>query len=378
MQWALVGGLGEAGTAFALFGVLLIIATVITAIGAAIEATSIPVISSGLASIWRGITSPVVNWLNGAANELLADAQWWLRGIGWTLEQMFAGVKDLGSVLTGHIDYLHNTAIPAAAAHAQSTATGYTNSQTITINNEIAAARTDAHNVTTRAAAQQAVKEADAVSSVRSQLTALSADNLIKAQDYADTVRTAAEHYALQQVTVTGNALTDSIGAVEAYLEGLISTRPGATGAAGTRGATGATGAAGSTGATGVAGTAGSTGTLAGDIAIPTGAAVPNVDINDIVAGTAVISIGAAVAVIAREFEQCAVTSCAGNNNFGNLLNDALGLAGLAAFASFLSSAIDSPGPTVAADYAELGQKIQSVIGASTDVWSAIESVIDI
>ncbi|HEY1716209.1 MAG TPA: hypothetical protein VGG07_25150 [Solirubrobacteraceae bacterium] len=378
MQWALVGGLGEAGTAFALFGLLLIVATLITAIGAAIEATSIPIVSSGLASIWRGLTGPVVNWLNGAANELLSDAQWWMRGIGWMLTQMFDGVKDAVNAVVGNVEYLYNTAIPAATAHAKSSAAGYTNAQTVTINNEIAAARTDAHNITTKAAAQAAVKEAEAVSTVHRQLVALSADNLIKAQDYADTVQGTAEHYTRTQVDAAARALTGSLGAVEAYLEGLISTRPGATGATGKAGTTGATGAAGTTGATGAAGTSAGTGTLAGDIAIPTGAAVPDVSIEDIVAGTAVVSIGAAVAVIAREFEECAVTSCAGNNNFGNLLNAALGLISLADLAVFLNAVISNPATAVTTYKDQIQSDVQGVVGASTDVWTAIESVLGI
>lgn len=66
-----------------------------------------------------------------------------------------------------------------------------------------------------------------------------------------------------------------------------------------------------------------------------------------------VAGIGAAVAALASEFESCAVTSCAGKNNFGNLLQDALGVSSFVVLAEFIKQAINDP---VAAEHIFAGQ----------------------
>jgi hypothetical protein len=56
-----------------------------------------------------------------------------------------------------------------------------------------------------------------------------------------------------------------------------------------------------------------------------------------------VAAAAAAVAAITAEYESCAVRTCSGNNNFSNLLQDALGVASFAVFAEWIKGAITDP-----------------------------------
>jgi hypothetical protein len=98
----------------------------------------------------------------------------------------------------------------------------------------------------------------------------------------------------------------------------------------------------------------------------------------DYVTPAALAAVGAAVAAITTEFEQCAVRTCAGQNNFTSLLKDALGFASLAEIGVFLAKLINDP---VGAE-AEYGAVFAGIARPLTtgggDIWQAIESVLSL
>lgn len=84
-------------------------------------------------------------------------------------------------------------------------------------------------------------------------------------------------------------------------------------------------------------------GTLQGEIASEAQTFAGDLSNLQTVLTAAIASSIAGVAAQVAELEECAVTECEGPNNFGNLLQDALGIADFAAFAAFVAEAINSP-----------------------------------
>ena len=137
-------------------------------------------------------------------------------------------------------------------------------------------------------------------------------------------------------------------------------------------------GAQGAQGVQGVPGAVGAAGAAAGAIAIPTGFDIPQgLTVEDITTG-AVVGVGTAVAVIAREVEQCMVRSCSGPNNLSNLLQDILGFASLAEVAVFLQQVVSDPRGAEASIEPYLKSTVQGLVAAPNDIWGAIESVLGI
>lgn len=91
-----------------------------------------------------------------------------------------------------------------------------------------------------------------------------------------------------------------------------------------------------------------------------------------------VAGIAGAVAAVASEFESCAVTSCDGPNNLGNLLKGILGFASLAELGVFLSKVINDPA-AAEAEYAGIFTGlVDPFITGGGDIWSALESVLSL
>lgn len=334
MQWALVGGFGEAGAAA--FCALLLTGAIylIRAIAAALPKINLGFFTIDLPRYFNAVAQPIESWLVGATNELWADAEWWMRGIGWTLTQMFDGMRDLFEHQAGFIDHIHNAVIPQAGAHALSAAATYANEQSATLRRDISAARADFAKLAQADSDAEYAKAERALATVHHELVAISATGVRTAEKYAD-----------REV---------------AKLRDYVNSLPHVTGA---------------TGAAGAAGTAGVSG---GAVALPDVPAILGISDIPLSLVGAVTAVGTAVVALAKEFDTCAVRSCAGPNNLQNLLNDILGLGELAAFASFLDDAINHPGQ-VEKEYADKFRSIyETVTGAGGGVVSELEAVLSL
>lgn len=186
MQWALVGGLGEAGAAALLALLCIAVSYMLVAIGKAIEATSVPIISSGLAKVWNAITGPVVSWLVGATDELWSDAEWWMRNISVAFDWMWDDIKGAFATDAAFISHLFNTVIPDAAGHAVSSAAGFVNQEISTLHRDIADATTAIERVASGDAARALAKAEGFAGTIKASLTKLVAHDLTIGERYAD------------------------------------------------------------------------------------------------------------------------------------------------------------------------------------------------
>lgn len=246
-------------------------------IAVAIEATSIPIVSSGLASIWRGITNPVVSWLVGATNELWSDAAWWMHGLAWTFTEMFDVVKNALVTAFDYYDHLLTSVIPGAAAQAVRDAGTFTGQQVDAIASDIADATRTIEKVATGDAARALAKAEGVAATVKGDLVRIVAHDLTVGEKYADAEIAKLRGYVDGAIAGIHLPTLESIGAAPAALVGTVAAA------------------------------------------------------------------AAAVAAITAEYESCAVRTCSGNNNFSNLLQDALGVASFAVFAEWIKGAITDP-----------------------------------
>lgn len=83
--------------------------------------------------------------------------------------------------------------------------------------------------------------------------------------------------------------------------------------------------------------------TLQGEISIDNANIGTLQEATSITIPAAIAAVATGVATITSEFERCAVTTCDGPNNFRNLLNEALGLAGAVDIVAFLAAAAKDP-----------------------------------
>jgi hypothetical protein len=93
---------------------------------------------------------------------------------------------------------------------------------------------------------------------------------------------------------------------------------------------------------------------------------------------TAVVGVGAAAVAITSEFDSCAVTTCAGPNQLQGLLGSLLGLVGLAEFGAFLEQVITNPAGAEQQYSSLFAGIVTPLVSGGGDVWSAIESVLDL
>lgn len=187
MPFAL-GGIELGGLALAFFAFLLCVGVsyMLVAIGKAIEATSIPVVSSGLASIWRTITNPVVNLLVAATNALWSDVEWWGRGIAWLATTLFADIKADLLWDAGQIDHLFNSVIPNAAKTVAGDSARFVGQEIATLHRDIAEATTAIERAATGDAARALAKAEGFAGTIKASLTKLVAHDLTAAEKFAD------------------------------------------------------------------------------------------------------------------------------------------------------------------------------------------------
>lgn len=224
MQWALVGGLGEAGIA-ALCALLCIAITyMLVSIGKAIEATSIPVVSSGLASIWRTITQPVVSLLVAATDNLWSDAEWWMRNIATAFDWIWDDIKGALATDAGFISHLFNTVIPQAASHVGSVAAGYVNQEIQTLHRDISDATTAIERTASGDAARALAKAEGFAGTIKASLTKLVAHDLTVGERYADTAVAGVKSYVDSEIAKIHLPTLESIGAAPAALVGTVAT----------------------------------------------------------------------------------------------------------------------------------------------------------
>ena len=318
MPWALVGGLGEAGAAALLALLCIAIVYLLRAIAAVLPRINLVVATVDLGKIFSDITSPVVAWLVGATNELWSDAEWWMRGIAYVATAIFDDVKGALQTDAAFIAHLYNEVIPAAASHAQGTATNFTTQETKAITNDISSVHVTVDRALSRELAQQWVSEQHLTRTTKSALLATIGATLIHAEHYTDTqLHTLARH------------LQGEIGAAAPRYGAPPVAIPGP---------------------------------VAAPVALPSPVpvAVPGIDVGAL--ATTVAATATAVATLTAEFESCAVTSCAGPNTLSSLLNGILGFVSLAEIAAFIAEIINSP----AAAERKYAGYFQSLLGTGT------------
>lgn len=314
----------------------------IKAIAQALGTFHVGPISIPIGKWFMDLVSPVVSLLSTAANNLVTSVEFLWHGMVYLATGLAQDVLNLFGVHQAQIEHLNNSVIPNAVKSAQDHATAYAGGQIATLHSEITAVSGD---VTRAQSAAEAVALADArkySSAVEASLSRIAAHDLTVAKTYTDT-----------EATEIRKAIAHALSEAHAYTDhqiGLLAPpRVGATGQTGARGATGQAGTIGLQGEQGIQGQQGATGATgaagaaAAGISIPTGAAIPaGLSVTDIETG-AVAAVGTAVAVIAKEFDSCAVTTCEGPNNLTNLLQQLLGGVSLVEIAAFLSDVINNP-----------------------------------
>jgi hypothetical protein len=224
VQWALVGGLGEAGAAALLALLCIAVSYMLVAIGKAIEATSIPIVSSGLAKIWNTITHPVVSWLVGATDELWSDAEWWMRNISVAFDWMWDDIKGAFATDAAFISHLFISVIPGAAEHAISGAASYVNQEISTLHRDISEATTAIEKAATADAARALAKAEGFAGTIKADLTKIVAHDLTHAETYADNAAAAVKGWAEGAI---GAIHIPDITGVEAGLAALTGTVAG-------------------------------------------------------------------------------------------------------------------------------------------------------
>lgn len=204
MQWALVGGLGEAGAAALLALLCMAVVYLIRAIASALGTFSIGPVSIPIGKWFSDITTPVVSWLVGATNELWSDAQWWMRGVSYIFDGVFNDIKDALETDASFIAHLFNTVIPDAASHVAGGAVAYANSEIAALRREITSTASTLETDLTHEAARELAKATALVTTTEAALKKIAAKGITTAEDYADA----------------------EIAKARTYLEGLIAAIP--------------------------------------------------------------------------------------------------------------------------------------------------------
>lgn len=287
--------------------------------------------------------------VNGVENDLKAD----FNSLTDTLK---GDVKTINSTISGDVTNLKNLLTKSVAAGV-STAEGYTDTIHNTINGYIDKSVSDAEGIAAGATAALA----KTIGSQLSNLTDTVAKNLTDAETYAraqansiyqevegdltstaktlQTGITAAQQEAISAITVAGQDLTTA--------EQVAATDAGNAVSSAESFAATAAGAAATTAEQALSGA------LGGIYTDLTGQALAvNGDLSTVeglIAGAILTSVGAVAARVAK-LEECSVGVCDDSpNNFGSLLNAALGLAEFAGAGLFLAKLISDPAGSEAA-----------------------------
>jgi hypothetical protein len=334
VPFVLAPEIGLIGVAVILALLVFGVAYLIRAIGSVIGEFNFGFIHINFGAIFMGIASPVVNWLEGIANGLFHLVEGWLRGIAYIFVGLFHDITGVFEQHATQIAHLHNSAIPAEGAAAVHTANAYSALQLQYVRTEVHAAQLKWEAAHSYADAVHYIDAERTAPSVEHALLAQAGRTLIASENHAQDLHDQLKTYVEEQIGATKAYALQHIGAAVAPIESAI--------------------------------------------AIPWGTAIPSIDVQDLIKTGEKIAVGTAVAVIATKIVDCLVSNCAGNNNFSNLLQDALGLVSLAEFAVFVEQLVKDPAGTISAGTAGFDSVISSGAKDVDGVWSAIEQALGV
>jgi len=323
--------------------VALIIAGVLLAkmIGALLPSVNIGPVHVNPGSWFTSIANSIEQWAVHAFDSVIAPVGHWLNGLAYDAYHTLSDVVNVATHLGDQIAHIVNTSIPDAIAAQFANIMGIVDRDIGTVNTKIDGAVSKVEGDITSAIDHQF---ANIMGIVDSDIGAVHV--------YVDSAVAGAERAASTALSTVEKTLTGDISsaiqtaeAAEAAAEAALSKNLGA-----------AIGAA--------------------DAAITGLGGVISGDIDSVNATIATIAAAAATALsvaqtTAAEFESCAVTTCEGPNNLGNLLNSLLGLATDAEFAAWLAYAIASPKAAGSA-FASVGQSLYAGADQLLDTLLAI------
>ena len=332
MPFALAADVG-----FLAIGVILFLLCVggnylIEGIAAKLPAASFLGFTLDLGAVFRKITLPVVAFITTIGVLHFKQVENWLRGIGYTLIQTVFGQVQVANTHAGQIAHLHNVTIPDAASAAVATAHGYTATQVQGVRDQVHVAQLTWEQAHSYADAVDYINLERTAPSVAHAELALNARTLIASEAHAQDLHDQLKSYVDAQVIGLRGWVDAGVGARVQGVEGAIAIPRFVPGA-------------------------------------------PAIPVEAITDGT-ITAVGVAVAVIAAKIVDCLVSSCAGNNNFKQLLQDALGLVALADFAVFLQQLVENPAGTVAGIAGTVGPIVHGGEKTASDVWGDIEAVL--
>ena len=296
--------------------VALIIAGVLLAdmLGSLIGKINIGPIHLDPGSWFRSIAHTIENWAMSTFDHLIAPVGHWLNGIAYDAYHTLSDAVNAVSHLGDQIAHIVNTTIPDAIARQFANIMGIVDSDLGKVYGKIDSEVSTLEGKITDAAGATFAHLAGIIDSD------IGAVHALIGKDVAAAEKIASDALATVERTLTGDisrAITTAEAAAAAAAAVPIRDLGAAVGAADT-----AIGAL--------------AGTLTGDI--------DSVNAQLLTIAAAAATALSVATTVAREFESCAVTSCDGPNNLGNLLNGLLGVISYAELASFVSLAIGKPG----------------------------------
>jgi predicted transcriptional regulator len=324
-----LAGLGAVALAVILYLLVEGVVYLIRAIAAQLPNFDIFFIPVHLADWFKAAAQPVVSFLTTIANGFVYVIELWFRAVAWMFTKLFDEIIGVTAHHASQIEYLNNQGIPLATLQAINAADRNTAAVAQGIRNQVHAAQVKWENAHSYADAVNYIDAERVAPSVENADLALAGRTLIAAENHAQDLHDQLKSYVDAQVTGVTGTIDARITARVAPIERAI--------------------------------------------AIPWGTAIPGVDLADLVSGAVKVGVGTAVAVIASEFVKCAVTSCDGNNNFGKLLQDALGLVSLAEFAQFVEAFINDPAGQLNQYVSDAGVVFTGAEKTTSDVWGSIE-----
>lgn len=329
----ILAALPEIALAIALTLLVFAVAYLINAIGSAIGSIHIPVISVDIpiGRYFARAADGVVNIINSLAQPFAHPFAAWLIAADYStvgIAQDSLNVAEHQATLIAH---LHNVTIPDERAAAEAAAAANTAIVAQGIRTQIHAAETTWEHAHSYADAVNYINQERAAPSVEHAQLALNARTLIASETHAQDLHDQLKAYVDEQIGVAKAYAEQRIGAAVAPIEGAI--------------------------------------------AIPTGAAIPGIDVEDLIKDGAKIAVGTAVAVIATKIVDCLVSNCEGNNNFANLLKAALGIVDFATVAAFIEQVIQHPDVAAATASGDIQAIVAPLVAGGTDIVSELEGL---
>lgn len=287
------------GVAVGLFLLAEAVVYMLRSIAASLGSFDFAFIHIDFGAIFRTIISPVVSLINLIASGVLQPIASWLVGLVYDVEGLVSNVIDSLEHHAEQIAHVVTTTIPDAVANILGEANTYTDTTVQGVRTQVHDAYNTWEQAHSVADAEQYLANEASAPSVENAILAIAARALLAGENYTDAAKTAAEAYA-------DSKFADAKTYADEQVDNLRIS-------------------------------------IQGELAIPQGAAIPGIDVQDLIDGAAVVSIGTAVGVIAAKIVDCLVSSCPGNNNFANLLQDALGLIDAASIGVFLGEVVNDP-----------------------------------